>query len=558
MGNSVSVNYTGTETGTISWDWDGGEATEAGNNNWNVLWNTPGVKNVKASINSNIITRAIHVRDDIDLTFTLPGTVLANCEIPFKLPALFNDPSKKIYFRTSDNNQQSEADNVSSSLISLANQNQKILIYRRLGTLDAIVVFPKNELQWIEIVYNDEDCGEVVYRQEVDVVGANFTPQIALVTVDAVTGKNKINWALPTDIDTDIFNKIEIYKEMGGTNNFVKIDEMPISATMYIDQSSDPFVRKSRYRIAVGTTFGGHSQLSTTHSNVHVMINKGLGNTINLVWSQYEGAIIDCYTILRGNSPDNLQVLTTASGYENSFTDMNPPEDAYYALAYSAAYSDKWISLSQQQSNMQHTKVSVSNIISGTSNIVTNNQSVVLNFAQTISIQCVEKVMELTPEQSTLHFFAEILPAMATYKRVNWQIVSGNHLATINENGLLVYTGNGDNGLLKIRATTIDGSNIFVEETINVCGFIYGSIESIETQAIKNITIYPNPVKDRFAIKNLNKQALVQIYDYTGVLRYHTQITEDFEIDVQQFKPGVYIFRCQSGQEVISLKFMKE
>lgn len=559
IGKSVNISYTGTETGVVTWNWDGGEATAAGTNSWNVMWNTAGVKNVQVTVAGKTATRPLKVRDDVDMTFSLPTTVLAKCEIPFTLPALFNDPTKKVYIRTSDNTQVVTAENMSGMNVIAPSDVNKITVKRRAGSLDAVVIFPKNATQWIELVYNDESCGELVYRQTTDVVGQNLTPQIALVTVDAGTGKTKINWTTPTDIDINIFNKIEIYKEMGSTNNFVKIDEVPLSAEMYIDQSSDPLVRKSRYRIALGTTFGGRSQMSEIHSNVHVMINKGLGNAINLIWTKYEGALIDSYNILRGTSPENMQIITTASGYENSFTDINAPEDAYYALSYSSSYSDKWISLEQQAVSPQYVKSATANTISGSSNMVTTNQSVAVTFAQSLFIQSIEKNIQLTPDQPVLHLYAEILPAMATYKRVNWKITKGADLASVSENGLLTYIGKGNNGTLSLQATTIDGSNLSVSEDILVAGFTNtGMIEIEQQQALQAVHIYPNPVRDRLRIQNLTQPTVIQIYDRTGVLRYSGQATEVLDIDVQHLSPGFYILRCMADKEVKNLKFIKE
>ena len=46
---------------------------------------------------------------------------------------------------------------------------------------------------------------------------------------------------------------------------------------------------------------------------------------------------------MRGSSPDALEVLTTASGYETSYTDQEKPEgEVYYALQYTNLYSDAW------------------------------------------------------------------------------------------------------------------------------------------------------------------------------------------------------------------------
>lgn len=559
LGKRVNISYTGTETGVVTWHWDGGEAVAAGTNSWNVLWNTPGLKNVQVTVGGKTVDRPLKVRKNVDMAFSLPTTVLAKCEIPFTLPDLFNDPTKKVYIRTSDNMQVVTAENVSGMNVIAPSDVNKITVKRRAGSLDAVVIFPKNGTQWIELVYNDESCGELVYRQTTDVVGQNLTPQIALVTVDAGTGKTKINWTTPTDLDISIFNKIEIYKEMGSTNNFVKIDEVPLTAEMYIDQSSDPLVRKSRYRIALGTTFGGRSQMSETHCNVHVMINKGLGNAINLIWTKYEGALINSYSILRGTSPENMQIITTASGYENSFTDINAPEDAYYALSYSSSYSDKWISLEQQAMSPQYVKGTTANTISGSSNTVTTNQSVAVTFAQSLFIQSIEKNIQLTSDQPVLHLYAEILPAMATYKRVNWKITEGADLAIISESGLLTYIGRGSNGTITVKATAIDGSGISAQRTITVGGFVQTSIEeAAEAHAARNYTLYPNPAKDELRIENGEIQInRLEILDLSGKVVCQYDDSKN-KINISALSRGIYFVKIETDNGVVTRKFIKE
>lgn len=559
MGKSVAVSYAGTETGAVTWNWDGGTAVAAGNNVWNVTWTTSGVKNVQASVSGKTAVSSLAVRDDADIAFTLPEKALANCGVAFTLPALFNNPAKTVYVRTSDNNEAVAAGYVSGVSVVAPPNKESISVKRRAGSLDAMAYFPKNGRHWIELVYNDESCGEITYRQQVNVLGENLTPQISVVTVDAVTGKNKINWTIPTDIDTQIFNKIEIYKEMGSTNNFVKIDELPLSAGMYIDQSSDPLVRKSRYRIALGTTFGSTSELSEIHSSVHIMINKGLGNDINLIWGKYEGAMIESYTILRGTSPDNLQPIAYASGYENSYTDRNAPENVFYALSYSAVYSDKWITLPQANAQAQRAKQASTNTAGGVSNVVASSQSAAVTFAERVSILSIEKETELYPEQPALHLYAEILPAMATYKRVNWQITAGANLASINENGLLTYTGSGDNASITVKATAIDGSDISTEKKIIVRNFIYTDIYDITADNVStHYTLYPNPVKNYLQIRGITGKTLIQIRNMYGIPVYSTETTVDTEADMSTYPTGMYVITLTTNSGQANYKVMKQ
>ena len=65
----------------------------------------------------------------------------------------------------------------------------------------------------------------------------------------------------------------------------------------------------------------------------------------------------------------------------------------------------------------------------------------------------------LTPSQPTLHLQAEILPAMADIRTVNWQILEGGELASLTQNGVLTARGK-ENGEIMVCATTVDGTGI--------------------------------------------------------------------------------------------------
>ncbi len=61
------------------------------------------------------------------------------------------------------------------------------------------------------------------------------------------------------------------------------------------------------------------------HSPVHLAINQGVGNTWNLMWSDYHGALLLTYNIYRGSTSDNLQLLASVSGGITQYTDLNAP-----------------------------------------------------------------------------------------------------------------------------------------------------------------------------------------------------------------------------------------
>lgn len=490
--DEVTVRYIGTETVTQQWNWDGGYANDNGNGVYQVSWTTGGVKTVTLTVNGMTASRSIYVKDNDDnaLSFSLPDAVLSDTWVEFLLPDAFKDPSAKIKMRTSSNIEDADCALVKDE----TGVHYSCLgkIQRLEGSLKARVRFKRSESiesGWIEFYQEDTVCGEKNnYRATTQVMGYAPAPQISIVTVDAATGKNCVIWDAPANLPNYI-DKIYVYKEEGSTNNWVRQAEIALSAGQWIDLASDPAVRKNRYKITYGTNFGAESNKSTAHSSTHLQMNVGLQGANNLIWTKYEGGTIDSYRILRGTTPDNMTVIATVPGTEYTYTDLNAPEGVYYALEYDNLYFEKWVWITSSGAPAHMPAMATAATRNGHSNIMASAQSNEVTFAQTINICAMEKTIALNESQTSLHLYAEILPAMATYKRASWKIVSGADLATIDDNGLLVANTDGKNGTLRVRATAIDGSGIYAEKDIVVSGMFKEILtESITLNSISGGT----------------------------------------------------------------------
>ena len=66
-------------------------------------------------------------------------------------------------------------------------------------------------------------------------------------------------------------------------------------------------------------------------------------------------------------------------------------------------------------------------------------------------------------DDGTLQMLAEVLPANATNKKVTWSVTGG--VATISKTGLLTALSN---GTVTVKATAVDGSGVYGEETITI------------------------------------------------------------------------------------------
>lgn len=471
----VTVTYKGTESGTPQWSaGDGGEVFEADGNSVDMLWKTPGLKTIKVTVGGVVSERTIMVNEMPDLSIDFPEAILINAAVHFDLPDVFADSSKRTYLRGSfyhNGQEELPMDSYSGTGDPITYTEGIFALARKTGTTEVRFALLEAGRYWLDMCYDDPVCGEVSARTWFDVVDAQ--PEIAIVGVEG--GKNVVQWNVEAAQASGVdFKTVRIYKETGSTNNFVLIGEAELLDGRYVDLSSDPTVRKSRYAIDMCTADGMVSGRSAVHGSVHIMLNQGVAsNSVNIVWTPYEGGIVDQYTILRGTSPDDLEVLATASGYETSYTDQTKPDgDVYYALQYTNLYSNTW---GQKTASPElRSAAKVQSLFDGRSNVVNANSSVNITMAESLYVMVLENSATLTPEQTSLHLYAEVLPATATYKRVNWQVLSGEDLATVDETGVLAYTGNGDNGIVRVQASTIDGSNIKVVKEISVSGFNQG------------------------------------------------------------------------------------
>ena len=463
--NGMMFTYRATEdlTEGAVWDWDGGIVLSASpNNEYEVYWETPGVKNISVSINGVTASKSVYVQKTTDLSFDFPEAGLAGTEITFMLPEAFlNAPEDKRWLITPPYG--------------------GVEIMYKVGTREAKAVFPALGEYFIEFQVEDTLCGLASARRNINIIGKVPTPVINLVGIDAETGKNKVTWNMPNM--PDYVTTVNIYKEGGRFNQFDSIGAVDPSAGVFIDMASNPSVKSERYQIRLGTTFGVESPASRTHSGTHLMLNRGMGSAINLIWNSYEGGIVDSYRILRGTTRDDLQLLAEVSGANTAYTDLTGGDGVYfYALEYDKTYSDEWKPLS--------VSLMAEGDEVGRSNVVCTDDALLATLAESMNILSLESEKVLTPSQPELHLSAEIFPVTADIRGVNWQILSGSELATINQNGLLTAVGL-ENGEIVVRATAIDGSGIYAELTVEKKDFMVRPSSIVITTVSGSNTLTP-------------------------------------------------------------------
>lgn len=454
-GTSAVITYKGT-AGELIWDWDDGRLLHVDGDKYEVVWNEEGLKQLSVTVGGVAFSASLYVGPAVDATFTMPEFALVNSEIPVKLPDGDYAYSWEIRFNNED-------------FRPLTNEEDPyyvappIRIARNVATREAKVQFLEEGL-FVLRLNTATPCGSVSSERTVHVSGSVQKQEIDLVTVDNMTGKNRISWTLPKDMPSYV-TEINIYKEGSRYNDFYLLATVPVTQTEYIDMLSDPQISSACYRLTLVTSYGVETTPGTAHRGVHLMINKGLENTWNLMWSKYEGAMIESYRILRGTAPDHLVEIASVSGGVMSYTDRQPETDVtyYYALQFDTRCEEDGGGMKMKAANETDKEYAYSNTIS----TVDVTDAI---HAEQLYIHYIEAEAILTETQPILHLSAEVYPLQSTYRGVNWSVESGAEIASISRNGVLTAKKN-CNGTVIVRAMTIDGSNLYKEISVPVSGF---------------------------------------------------------------------------------------
>lgn len=506
LGQPTRICYIGTKQEELSWDWDGGEATYSDKNTYTVVWNTPGVKTVTCRAGGENYSQTILIRQLPELSFALPDTVFAGVPLTVELPEIFSDVMQDI------------------SLIS----SSDVQIEHECGTTEAVVTFPDNDgIYTLSVVYEDDIFGRETRKCQTVVVGANYKPEIEMVSIDGETGKNAISWVIPDFISNSGWVRtVKIYRETSTTNVYELLNECPLEDRCYVDMQSLPSVRKYRYCISLCTSYGAESRMSEVHSSLHLMINKGLGNTLNLMWNPYEGGTVESYYVLRGRSPDNLTLLAQLNGNETSYTDMDIPEEGcFYALSYDRLSIIEPVlrSLSRETPQVK-------------SNVVSSLNSNEVTMASSITIRAIESDVILDEESTLLHLYAEVAPVTATFGEVSWSIIEGEDYATISSFGnLSLIPGKSYQGNIVVQAMAKDGSQVTATYTVPM------SVSLAEIPASDEaIKFYYDSQGQALHITGVTLPVTLSFYALNGTLLFNRILTADSIVPLN-IDSGIYV-----------------
>lgn len=469
VGQSVKASVE-SNVGEITLTTDDGEVRNDGT----IVWNTPGLKTVQAVSTANSQVKGtvrIMIYEQPSLEVNMPEKVLAGQTIVVNMPECFRNEDAKVSV---------SADNAEVSYD--ANTNQ------------AVVAISDNATSCsLKLNYSDDVWNPAVKKNyDIEVVGAGWQPQLAQVTV--ADGHNVLEWnagqALP---DASIFTgKVNVYRETNVADSYEKIGEIALENGRFVDTDSRPDVKSNRYLITLPTVYGVESAPSRVHASVHLMVNKGMGNDINLHWTPYEGADISQYMIFAGATPDNMQVVETLSGYSCSYVHHRTSDDVtYYAIGMkqkSGAMKSRGMRAEAKQE-----------VVS--SNVISSKEAYAVKLVTNIEIQTEETDATISETQTTLHLKAWVTPVLATIANVEWSIVEGAEFATIDKNGVFTANMGSKAGSVVVQAKAIDGSGVVAKRTFDIPQSTGVSAVTDGTSAVTILSGYGNIfVKNAFGL----------------------------------------------------------
>ena len=195
---------------------------------------------------------------------------------------------------------------------------------------DSVITIPASEEEIILQVTDDNGC--VMQQRYTPRISNLDSPQMCLVTNDVGSGNNIILWENPADLSN--VSHYTIAREGTTANVFDPIGEVIVGEpTIFTDTEADPTQQAYRYKVFANNTCGDRSSTPVFHKTIHLTINLGTNNNINLIFDEYIGISYDQIIIYRGSSPAELQEYVTLPSTVLSFTDQNPPlGDVFYQI----------------------------------------------------------------------------------------------------------------------------------------------------------------------------------------------------------------------------------
>lgn len=145
---------------------------------------------------------------------------------------------------------------------------------------------------------------------------------ICLVTVNESINENQVSWEKPFVNGISHFN---IYRESSQAGLYQLIGTKAYSdAPVFSDTVASPDARSWRYKVSTVNDCGIESEWSSAHKTIHLTVNRGLQNDINLSWNQYEGFPYSNFILKRYTHTHGWEQIAVMPNNLFTYTDQPP------------------------------------------------------------------------------------------------------------------------------------------------------------------------------------------------------------------------------------------
>ena len=536
-GLSADIEYKGNNPSGVMWNLDGGRILRSNNRIISVVWDSEGTKNISVTVDGVTSSVSLLVMDLPNTEFSISPIAIIDKEIEITMPDNGLSYSWKVKRVESE------------GFLNLGNQVKKSLFITNVNDVSSKAIFRFSGDYTIRMI-TDVAGHQYICDRNVKVLNKDYQQEIDIVTVDGSVNKNLILWTNLNDLP-EYVTGTNIYKESNRAGEFYLLAHVDNSVTQFVDLTSSPNIMSSRYYLAKTTNLGFEMPAGSIHTTSHVMINKGINNRWNLIWSKYDGRFISSYNILRGTNIENLEIIANVSGNLTSYTDIftNDDPDLIYAVEFVSS------SLRKISGYYQTTKQPLKGF---RANVVSVNDALPVILAENLIINSKEAEHVINEEQKQINLTATIYPLLATIKSVNWEIVSGEEFASVDSRGLVTSDGT-KAGVIRVKATTNDGSCL--ESYFDIKAYTFTSVESNFVD--DEIMVFPTVVKDYINITGISSEDLkktdIMIYNMTGVCVLKTNTYDkNIIIDCSTLISGQYIVCVMQEGMIVNRLIFKQ
>ena len=188
------------------------------------------------------------------------------------------------------------------------------------------------------------------------------------------------------------------------------------------------------------------------------------------------------------------------------------------------------------------------------SNVVYAGNAANIDYVTDLRIVSLHGNTTLTEEAPVAYLYAEVLPVSAAYQRVEWRIIEGDELASVNAYGVVVARTNTNGGYVTVEASATDGSGAMATLQLWVEPISASGVDDVSAGNDIDLHVYPQPVSDVLYVSSARPIERIWLYDLQGAAVKAVSQRGIDRLEVGGLPAGLYILRVKtvSGGEAVA------